>query len=186
MNFKIKLLIVLLGCLGYSQTPIKPTVRLLAKHVTIKNWDGLSCYTKKTKKLSGKYDLFLKQLVKSDTPMLLHSKYLVASGRFNKGLKTGHWQTLYKHTIVKSEHWDNGLITGKYTVYNTDKKILYSTDFGKQGNGHYKTYNYRTETLQEEGAYKNGKKEGEWCFYNSNGTLKDSIIYVKGVAKTKT
>jgi antitoxin component YwqK of YwqJK toxin-antitoxin module len=108
------------------------------------------------------------------------------SGSFNKGLKTGHWQTLYKHTLVKSEHWNNGLITGKYTVYNTDKKILYQTNFESLGNGKYKDYYYKTGILKEEGNYENGKKEGKWCFYNSNGTLKDSIIYVKGVAKTKT
>ena len=159
-------------------------------YIIIENINGKEFYKKRNEViLDNKYDILIQ--IKDKTPnnaSLFGGKSTgyIEKGVFNVGYKTGHWQTLYKHTLVKSEHWNNGLITGKYTVYNTDKKILYQTNFESLGNGKYKDYYYKTGILKEEGNYENGKKEGKWCFYNSNGTLKDSIIYVKGVAKTKT
>ncbi len=185
----INILCLLTALCVHSQQQKAPIRVISSTRITILYVDGKEKFlTRKSKvPLDKSYKISVRKKVSDYTDA---NYYLGTptpfskSGNFNKGFKTGHWQTRYKHTLVKSEHWTNGLITGKYTVYNTDKKVLYSTDFGQQGNGHYKAYNYRTETLLEEGLYKKGKKEGKWFFYNNNGRLKDSITYVKGVLKT--
>ena len=82
---------------------------------------------------------------------------------------------------VKIENWNNGLLVGKYKVYNTSNKLIYSTDFGKNGNGKFKDYYYKLGVLKEEGDYQDGKKQGEWCFYDEKGKLLKSLNYEKGV-----
>ncbi len=102
-------------------------------------------------------------------------------GHFNNGYKTGQWQTTYKNKLVKTVYWNNGLITGLYYVKTTKGILLYKTNFGLKGNGKFKDYYYKTGVLKEEGNYQNGKKEGEWCNYNTQGELTTTVHYKQGV-----
>ena len=106
---------------------------------------------------------------------------LVSIGFFNGNLKTGLWETLYVNKLVKTAHWDNGLITGLYTVKTTKGVLLYNTNFGPKGNGKFKDYYYKSGVLKQEGDYQNGKKEGEWCNYNTQGELTTTVHYKQGV-----
>ncbi len=101
-------------------------------------------------------------------------------GSFIRGYKNGLWKTSYKNKLVKTINYNNGLIAGKYRVYNTKGVILYKTTFGTQGNGKYKDFYYKTGMLKEEGNYENGKKEGEWCTYNQQGNTKEIVYYKNG------
>ncbi|WP_041557731.1 toxin-antitoxin system YwqK family antitoxin [Cellulophaga algicola] len=106
-------------------------------------------------------------------------------GIFKNGFKNGLWETKQKNRIVKKENWRHGLITGDYRVYSTKNEILYSTSFGTSGNGIFKDYYYEIGELKEEGRYKKGKKEGEWCTYLKDGTLDKQINYTDGNPDTK-
>ncbi|TPN82964.1 toxin-antitoxin system YwqK family antitoxin [Aquimarina algicola] len=168
-----------------QQVP-KPAVKVLFSKIKSIPQNGHYSFISKNskKKLQGKYQIYLEKLSPSDTPILMHSNYIVEEGAFEKGLKDGFWKTSYKNKIVKKEHWNNGLISNEYSVYNTEGKLLYQIDFGAKGNGKYKDFYYNTGILKQEGSYENGKKEGEWCTYNEKGTLLKTIIYHKGILQT--
>lgn len=105
----------------------------------------------------------------------------ISIGYFKKGYKNGLWKTTYKSKLVKSINYNNGLVVGKYRVYNIKKELLYKTTFGIKGNGNYKDYYHKTGILKQEGYYENGKKSGEWCDYFNDGTLSKTIIYSGGM-----
>lgn len=102
-------------------------------------------------------------------------------GIFKQGYKNGNWKTTYKSKVVKTENWDNGLIIGMYKVFNTKKKLLYETVFGKNGTSKYKDYYYKTGILKVEGNYTYGKKEDIWNYYNKKGDKINTINYTQGV-----
>lgn len=104
-----------------------------------------------------------------------------STGFFKNGLKTGFWNTTFDSKLVKAENYLNGLVIGRYRVYNSGGEILYKTTFGPKGNGIYKDFYYETGKVKEEGNYKNGKKEGDWCHYNKEGKIMTTIKYNEGV-----
>ncbi len=110
-------------------------------------------------KMTLKYDLPYSGYIRTN---------IVNNGVFIKGYKNGLWKTTYKNKLVKIENWRKGLAIGRYRVYNTKGELLYKTSFGKYGHGQYKDYYYDTGQLKQEGAYENGKKQGEWCDYDKN------------------
>ena len=133
--------------------------------------------TKDKKKLHNKTNDFIRE--KSDFTYGKQTGY-TSIGYFSKGYKNGLWKTTYKKHLVQSINYNNGLIIGKYRVYNTEGDLLYKTTFGAQGNGKFKDYNYKTGVLKQEGNYENGKKEGEWCDYDEQGNTKEIIHYKNG------
>ncbi len=102
-------------------------------------------------------------------------------GTFKKGYKDGFWEVKFENKRVKTIRYNNGLVVGDYRVYNIEGELLYKTYFGKYGNGTYKDFFYETGVLKEEGDYKNGIKEGNWCEYHENGDLKKISFYESGI-----
>ncbi|OEK08086.1 hypothetical protein A8C32_14750 [Flavivirga aquatica] len=98
-------------------------------------------------------------------------------GSFAEGYKNGFWKTTYKNKLIKTINYKNGLVIGRYRVYSIKGELLYKTTFGSLGNGKFKDYYYETGILREEGNYVNGKKQGEWCFYDEQGSLVKTIDY---------
>ncbi|KAA1243270.1 toxin-antitoxin system YwqK family antitoxin [Aquimarina sp. RZ0] len=185
-------IIFLITCLSISiflnaQKILKPAVKIPISKIesTIKNGNYSFSSKITEKELQGSYEVFLDKVSFSDTPILLDSKYIVDKGSFHKGYKTGLLKTTYKGKLVKTENWNNGLILGKYKVYDTDGNILYQTSFGSKGISKYKDYYYKTGVLKEEGTYENGKKQGEWCDYDKKGMLKKTIKYIDGEEVSK-
>jgi|GEM_PF-2611604 len=106
---------------------------------------------------------------------------ITTQGAFNNGYKNGFWKTLLDKKLVQTMNYKNGLVIGRYRVYNVSGDLIYKTTFGSVGNGKYKDYYYKTGILKEEDNYQYGKKEGEWFKYNEQGELTETINYTKGV-----
>ena len=115
---------------------------------------------------------------------LAYSRYkgtnISLQGKFFKGCKNGFWKTTYKNKLVKTINYNHGLVIGRYRVYNLKGNILYKTTFGTKGNGRFEDYYYKTGLLKQEGNYRNGKKEGEWCDYDEQGNTKKITYYENG------
>jgi len=110
----------------------------------------------------------------------INTKYR-KKGNFNKGYKTGLWKTTYKNETLKWVNWQDGLIRDGYLVKDINGNTLYETNFGQYGNGMFKDYYHKTGSLKQEGRYKNGKKDGEWCEYNKQGRLIAKKNYQNGL-----
>jgi len=190
--------------IGFSQEKIEPpaiSINSLFLNQEIKNGIPNFWYDYNSKKLKNfKYRILVNQETKTqniiknkgqsegDDIKELDSEYsygkstgLILEGTFKNGYKDGLWKTTYENRLVKTENYNNGLTIGRYKVFNTKGDILYQTTFGSQGNGKYQDYYYNSGILKEEGFYKNGKKDGEWCSFDENGKLVESIIYNNGV-----
>jgi len=185
MKYLLSTLIFIIGFQnGFSQKIINaPAVRTHLKDIHSDSENGVCFFVDKriNKKMEGKYAFFLKKLAPKDTPILSYYDYKVQEGVLKSGYKTGLWQTTYKNKIVKTINYNNGLVIGKYRVYNTKKELLYKTTFGTNGNGKFKDFSYKTGVLKQEGNYQNGKKEGEWCDYDEQGNPKKIRYYKKGI-----
>jgi len=206
MRMLSRFLLLLIVCNVYSQkqdfipVPVKP---IRSYQIKINNINGTNFYLYNDIEhipLTGKYEISLFFLDKSKKDSLINDNgkmrktlqydtkysnysrlnvYLI--GEFVKGYKNGLWKTLYKNKLVKTINYRNGLVIGRYRVYNTKGAILYKTTFGSKGNGTFKDYYYKTGVLKQEGNYKNGKKEGEWCDYNELGEITKITVYNKGM-----
>ncbi len=107
--------------------------------------------------------------------------YGYLEGKIINGRKEGKWLKKIKTTkhphdiIVKVLHYDNGVLNGKYQVYDTNGKALYPIEphplfpdeyknyqIFKNGTGWYYDYYYETKSIKVSGHYKNGKKNGTW------------------------
>lgn len=161
-------------------TKIVRTFSFLTETERIK---GKLKFSYKYSSLDGEY--VIRETKSATDPGFVKSFYIIGikhKGTFNKGFKTGQWVTTYKNKRVKIQNYENGLVVGRYRVYNTQGELLYETDFDPQGNGLYKDYYYKTGILKVKGHYKNGKKEGKWYYYDEAGNLKKTVIYEEGCA----
>ncbi|OAB78239.1 toxin-antitoxin system YwqK family antitoxin [Cochleicola gelatinilyticus] len=181
-NFIILIFIIFIGK-GFSQNVEPPPIKVYKSEIKTKIENGRLCFfdTYDNKKLNRKYEIFLERTISTDTPIKLDSQFIVAEGNFKNGYKHGLWKTTYESKLVKTENYNNGLMIGRYRVYDLDGDELYRTTLGSNGNGKYKDYYYKTGVLKEEGFYKNGKKEGEWCEYDKQGNMVKTIKFENGV-----
>jgi len=86
-------------------------------------------------------------------------------GTYRDGLRTGMWYNFYLDT--KEGKTDSTcFFKGSFLEDNPDGKHIYYWENGK---------------VKDEGNYVNGKKEGDWYKYNSDGTLFLVITYKQGV-----
>ena len=200
--FKMKkILVVVVFCIKYycfSQGKEAPPVFLNSLFVssTIENGINIYKYTYKDKFIENKtysiygYKTSISEIendalkLKSD---LNHGKQtgIINKGAFLNKKKNGLWETFYLNKIVKNEIWNKGIIIANYKVYNTQGDLLYETNFGAEGNGKYKDFYYKTGVLKQEGNYHNGKKEGEWCNYDTKGKLSKTTFYEQGTIVSK-
>ncbi len=188
-----KLFLLFFSLIGVinAQSQIKaPVLREISFNISIKNVNGKENYTRR--KDNHVFDAIYEILIKKEDLNYTSANNLIGistgfkeRGKFVKGYKNGFWKTTYKNKLVKSENWNEGLIIGKYRVYNIKGEILYKTTFGIQGNGKFKDYYYKTGVLKLEGNYENGKKEGEWCDYDKQGNLRTTTYYKRGVPLKK-
>ena len=114
--------------------------------------------------------------------------YGYLEGNIINGRKEGKWlkkiKTLKRphYIIVKIYHYKNGVLDGKYQIYDTNGTALVPTEphplFPDEhkdyetftnGTGLYYDYYYETKTLKVQGYYKNNRKNGTWIYYNKSG-----------------
>ncbi|ADV49967.1 hypothetical protein Celal_2682 [Cellulophaga algicola DSM 14237] len=192
--FSILIFCTSLFASGQGSIPNLPPLFLNSLFVEVKTTNGIIIYNYnyKNKKIENKeYSIYLiiddnenEEVTdileeESDFSFGKMTGY-ISTGTFLNNRKNGIWKTTYNDKLLKQECWQHGLIIDKYRVYNTKNEILYSTSFGTSGNGIFKDYYYEIGKLKEEGRYKNGKKEGEWCTYLQDGTLDKQINYTDG------
>lgn len=187
---KYLFLLILKSFIVVSQTNTsykKPGI-LLEKHlIETKVHDGKTKYFNKSssENLSSESIYVIKvdyRNTKTDKINTFIRTGIKEIGFFKNGFKNKLWKTTYKNKLVKSENWNDGLIKGKYRVYSTKGEVLYITNFGISGSGKYKDFYYKTGILKQEGNYENGKKQGEWCYYNEKGQLIKTTKYINGNA----
>lgn len=164
----------------------EPIVKISSTNAIIVNTDGLKKYQRKSDDyvLDGKYKFYLNKKEtqnNSVNDIFGIPTGLVEEGIFKNGYKDGLWKTIYENKLVKTENYNVGSMIGRYSVYKIDGDLLFKTTFGSQGNGKYQDYYYTTGILKEEGFYKNGKRDGEWCTFNEKGKLLENTIYNEGV-----
>lgn len=200
----LRFLALLIVFNAYSQkqdiAPIKPIRSYHIKEIR-ENGKLLYLYNDNdNSRLNGQYNItfFFLDNKKKDSlimdngvekkPLLYDTKFskysrshISKTGTFNKGYKNNLWKTTYKNKLVQTINHNNGLVIGRYRVYNTKGEILYKTTFGTQGNGKFKDYYYASGILKEEGSYENGKKEGEWCDYDQQGNIVKTTHYKNGM-----
>ncbi|GAF05917.1 toxin-antitoxin system YwqK family antitoxin [Saccharicrinis fermentans] len=103
-------------------------------------------------------------------------------GNVIKGKKEGLWieHRSFESEIalihIKNMNYINGLLDGKYCVFNNQGDTLGISLF-KQGTGNYVDFYSTSGVLKEKGQLVNGKKEGRWYFYDEEGELIKSSIY---------
>ena len=210
MQMLFRFLVLLIGFNAYSQKqdiiPLKPPLKPLKSYrIKIENTNGKCLHLYNDAEnipLIGKYEIELYFLDSSKKDTLINengrtrmtlqydlryscysSSNLVLIGNFNNGYKDGLWktQTEDKNKLVKTINYKNGLVIGRYRVYDTKGNLLYKTTFGAKGNGKFKDYYYKTGVLKQEGNYENGKKEGEWYDYDEQGIITKTTNYNKGM-----
>lgn len=83
---------------------------------------------------------------------------------------------------VESISWKNGKMNGERKQFfpqNQPFAIMFYTD--NQLSDAFTSYN-DNGSIEVEGFYKNGKKEGRWKFYNASGKLIQQIEYIENEA----
>ncbi|MGO3183371.1 MAG: toxin-antitoxin system YwqK family antitoxin [Aequorivita sp.] len=206
MHIILKILLISIISIStcFSQGKIEPPAisinSLFLKH-EIKNGIPFYWYEYKDKKIKNfKYRILVNKEVNYQSKVKDRGRYegddirktysdysygkftgIILEGSFRESYKDGLWKTTYENKLVKTENYNNGLMVGRYRVYNTDGVMLYKTTFGSQGDGKYQDYHYPTGVIKEEGFYKNGVKDGEWCTYDEKGRIVESTVYKDGV-----
>jgi antitoxin component YwqK of YwqJK toxin-antitoxin module len=112
---------------------------------------------------------------------------VIEEGDFLEGNEDGPWFEVIGDTYTRGEYRD-GMRSGQWISYYLDEKEgkTDSTCFFKgafiedQPNGRH-VYYYPDGKVKSEGEYITGKREGNWFFYNEDGTLFLIITYRNGI-----
>lgn len=136
------------------------------------------------------------------------TRELQSIGHYENGLQTGQWTEYHKNGSIKSAFsFENGKLSGEMKIYYDSGEVFAIRSFiGGEGEGnwirYYKSRKVLDECLLKKGlkvgkylAYHengeiwkkgnydtNGKRNGEWSFYDENGILDVSDDYENGVA----
>jgi uncharacterized protein len=121
-----------------------------------------------------------------------HTEYdeegkVVEEGDYVKGEEDGRWFTIAGDYLERGTYRD-GLRTGKWVSYYLVKKenngidstLRYTGSFIDDNPDGKHTFYWENGKIKEEGQYINGKKEGDWILYNSDGTPYIVINYRNG------
>lgn len=106
-------------------------------------------------------------------------EYIVAN--FNDGLPDGKWETYRYNVLYEKRNYKKGRLDGQVITYGADGKTIIAESISSDGkkNGRYVTY-YSNGQLSREQEYKEGKEHGYLRTYNQDGTLKWDCNYEDG------
>ncbi len=116
------------------------------------------------------------------------SRFLIAGITYQHDKKHGMSTRYYPHTgeIMEQAEYFDGKKHGDY------RKYYYSGNPKSEGeyvhnkrDGYWANYYHSTGEMRSEGTYQRGKKHGNWKYYNSQGDLKYTYTYDKGVLVAK-
>lgn len=161
----------------------------------------------------GLYQFKDSTLVNAKTKIWLHSgfeknsdtdsdfsTYGFLEGTIIEGKKEGKWSKKIsvsqkqKYVTVKTFNYQNGVLDGKYQVFDSDGNPLFFTiphplypeeykayEIFDKDTGYYYDYYYQTGVLKLRGHYKNNKKDKMWIYYDISGNEVQVEIYSNGV-----
>lgn len=104
-----------------------------------------------------------------------------AEENYDEGLKTGTSKTYYMDGQVSEEkNWEKDIENGVWRQYFPTGKPKLETRVDKGvRNSVYYTY-YENGKFETKGHYKNDQMDGDWIYYDQNGTEIQRINYVMG------
>lgn len=112
---------------------------------------------------------------------------VIEEGEFVNGNEEGPWFELIGDTFLRGVYRD-GLRTGMWYGYyldlkegKTDSLCFFKGSFIEDNPDGKQIYYWENGKVKDEGNYVNGRREGEWSKYNSDGTLFLIITYKQGV-----
>lgn len=95
------------------------------------------------------------------------------------------WQTYYidpvtgRKRLIKSMNFERGIPCGDYTVWSMEGDVLYRTSADTLGSWIMKDY-YPSGKIRAEGEYLNGKRNGNWKWYDEKGRKIVEELYLEG------
>ena len=112
------------------------------------------------------------------------SRLLIAEVEYQNDKKHGSSRRYYPHTgeLMEEAEYFDGKKHGAYRkfYYTGAAKTEGEYDLNKR-TGYWVNYYLNTGEIRSEGTYDRAKKHGDWKFYNSQGDLKYTYTYDKGV-----
>lgn len=106
-------------------------------------------------------------------------EYIVAD--FKDGLPDGKWETYRYNKLYEKRNYKKGRLDGKVLTYGSDGKTVITESNATEGkrNGRYTTY-YSNGQLSREQEYKDGKEHGYLRTYEQDGSIKWDCYYEDG------
>ena len=116
--------------------------------------------------------------------------------QFKMGLKHGYWESFYEDGTQYSEsHYSNGQPINTWKRYYTNGQLMDESRFEKISAStwyvHMKVYT-QSGSLRESGRWKRqlkagqkevSQKDGEWRYFDAQGTIERTEQYVDGVER---
>ena len=116
------------------------------------------------------------------------SRLLIAEIQYQNDKKHGMSLRYYPHTgeLMEQAEYFDGKKHGEYRkfYYTGSTKMEGEYDLNKR-TGYWVSYYHNTGEVRSEGSYERGQKHGDWKYYNSQGDLKYTYTYAKGVLVAK-
>jgi len=107
-------------------------------------------------------------------------------GYYHENKKINAWKTWREDgRLADSFVYFDGYITGIGLSWDKDGHITDSLIFGQKGDGISHGY-WSNGNSNHRGAYKQGKKDGLWTYYHSNGRKSQEVNYVADSAMSYT
>ncbi len=107
---------------------------------------------------------------------------LYVEGEFDKGKAVGKW--VYHHpngTVAKEVTYEDGRPDGEVKLFNEEGKLVARREYVEgQRNGVWETYSEDGEQKLREETYKDGKADGAFRTWYTNGQLRQETQFVDG------
>jgi len=160
--------------------------------------DGRWKYYSKSGKIYKEVDYFM-GVVNGRVAYYYENGKLKNEGSIFNNKATGSYKEYYENGTIKSEGiynqnvkdsvWNYYNILGKLILREvwtdgsskiTDAYDNQGNQLVKNGNGNFVSYFPDEKTVKEQGAYKDGKKDGNWTTFYVNGKTASKITYTDG------
>jgi antitoxin component YwqK of YwqJK toxin-antitoxin module len=116
------------------------------------------------------------------------SRLLIAEIEYQNDKKHGMSRRFYPHTgeLMEEAEYFDGKRHGEYRKFYYTGSTKSEGEYEKnRRSGYWVNYYHNTGEIRSEGSYERGKKTGNWKYYDSQGDLKYTYTYERGVLVAK-
>lgn len=116
------------------------------------------------------------------------SRLLIAEIEYQNDKKHGMSRRFYPHTgeLMEEAEYFDGKRHGEYRKFYYTGATKSEGEYEKnRRSGFWVNYYHNTGEIRSQGNYERGKKTGDWKYYDSQGDLKYTYTYEKGVLVAK-